>query len=69
MSHPEKRSPAPRANAEHRAEGNRNTLPFTIESPSSEADFAAQFVARRYRLAPPIARVITGLASLGRAWA
>ena len=65
----EKRSPAPRGNAEHRGEGSRNGFLYTIESPSSEADFAAQFIARRYRLPLPFARMVCNLASIGRACA
>ncbi len=63
------RSPAPRANAENRAEVNRNETSLTIPSIEPEADFAALFVARRYRLALPLARAIVALASLGRAFA
>ena len=41
----------------------------TIAHAESEADFAAVFVARRYRVALPVAHAIVALASLGRAFA
>jgi hypothetical protein len=41
-----------------------NNVIDTTEFESSEA-FAVAFVARRYRLAPPLARVICGLAQIG----
>jgi hypothetical protein len=62
------RSPAPRANAENRAEGIRNNASLTITSTEPEANFAAIYLARRFGLALPIARTIAALASLGRAF-
>lgn len=62
---PEMRSPAPCVNMENRAGIVRsNNVIDTTEFESSEA-FAVAFVARRYRLAPPLARVICGLAQIG----
>jgi len=65
----EMRSPAPRANAGIRAEVIRNDDSLIIANGEPEGDFAAFFVARRYRIALPIARAIVALASLGRAFA
>ena len=63
------RSPAPRGNAGIRAEVTRNATSFSIPHTEPEADFAALFVARRYRIAQPLARAVVALASLGRAFA
>ena len=60
------RSPAPRSNAGNRAEGNSNGFPSTIARPEREADFAALYLARRYRLALPLAQAVAALAGLGR---
>jgi hypothetical protein len=68
MSAPEMRSPAPRANAD-RAEIIRNVTSHSIPSTEPEAEFAALFVARRYRIALSLARAVVALASLGRAFA
>jgi hypothetical protein len=65
---PEMRSPAPRANAENRAEVIRNGFTFTIANPEPEADFAALYLARRYGLPLPMARTVAALANLGRAF-
>jgi hypothetical protein len=62
----EMRGPAPRANAD-RAEVVRSTVSFSIPLIEPEGDFAALFVARRYRLALPLARAVVALANLGRA--
>ena len=62
------RSPAPRSNAGNRAEVNRNETQVSIPSIEPEGEFAALFVARRYRIALPFARAIVALASLGRAF-
>lgn len=62
------RSPAPRANAENRAEVVRNDFACTTASPEQEADFAALYLARRFGLAMPLACAIAALASLGRAF-
>ena len=64
MSDLHTRSPAPRANAGNRAEVTRNAS-YSIPSIEPEGDFAAIFVARRYRLALPLARAVVALASLG----
>ena len=68
MNAPQMRSPASRANAD-RAEVSRNGALPTIAKPEPEADFAVMFVARRYRLAAPLARAVVALARLGRAFA
>ena len=62
------RSPAPRANAENRAEVVRNKTSHTIARPKPEADFAAVYLARRLGLSRPFAHVIAALARLGRAF-
>ncbi len=67
MSVPHMRSPAPRANAENRAEVVRNKTSHTIARPEPEADFAAVYLARRFRLAMPLAHAIAALSNLGRA--
>ena len=70
MPPPEMRSPAPALTSEwDRAEGALNKRSSTINAPTPEVDFATQFVARRYRLAVPIAPMVCNLASLGRACA
>jgi hypothetical protein len=63
------RSPAPRANAGNRAEVNRNETSYSIPSIEPEGEFAALFVARRYRLALPLARTVVVLSSQGKAFA
>ena len=67
MSGRQMRSPAPRSNAGNRAEVTRNATSLSTITTEPEAEFAALFVARRYRLAAPIARAIVALAGLGRA--
>jgi hypothetical protein len=67
-SAPITRSPAPRVNADNRAEVIRNKTSHTIDRAGPEANFAAVYVAPRYDLALPPARVVSGLASLGRAF-
>jgi hypothetical protein len=67
MSDLQTRSPAPRANTGNRAEVIRNATSYSISSIEPEGDFSAIFVARRYRLALPLARAIVALACLGRA--
>ena len=67
MIAPGMRSPAPRCNAGNRAEVHRKASPIIL-SIEPEADFAALFLARRYRLAAPLARAIAALAGLGRAF-
>ena len=65
---PEMRSPAPRANAENRAEvSNRNGFPFTIANTETKGDFAALYLAGRYRLSPCLAQAIAVLAGFSRA--
>ena len=68
MNHIQMRSPAPRANAGNRAEVTRNATSSSTYITEPEADFAALFVARRYRLAAPLARAVVALAGLGRAF-
>ena len=63
------RSPAPRWRAENRAEGIRNNASSTTAHAEPEADFAALFVARRYRAALRLARAIVTLARIGGAFA
>ena len=67
MSGPEMRSPAPRCNVRDRAEVVRNEPSDNTPAIEPEGDFAAAFVARRYRLALPVARAVVALANLGRA--
>ncbi|WP_395697896.1 hypothetical protein [Methylocella sp.] len=43
-----------------------NDRVFTIHLPSAQGDFAAAFIAARYRLPLPVAGVIATLAELGR---
>ena len=68
MNFPQMRSPAPRSNAGNRAEVTRNVISSSTFNTEPEADFAALYVARRYRLAPPIARAVVAMAGLGRAF-
>ena len=68
MTAPQMRSPALRANAGNRFEVIRNATFYSIPSIEPEGDFVALFIARRYRIALPIARAIVALASLGRAF-
>jgi hypothetical protein len=66
---PETRSPAPTLASGNRAEKViRNETAFTIAKPEPEADFAALYLARRYRLALPLAQAVAALAGLGRAF-
>ena len=69
MSRPQMRSPAPRWRAENRAEGIRNNASSTTAHAESEADFAALFVARRYRASLRLARAIVTLARIGGVFA
>ena len=64
---PEKRSPAPRANAENRA--NSKSVRRTTDStkPIGPPDFASSYIAHRYRLSMPVAALVARLAELGRA--
>ncbi len=61
---PENRGPALRVNAGNRAECFRNEAVNSTKFASTE-DFAAVFIARRYRLTPCMARVIASLADIG----
>lgn len=65
MNAPQMRSPAPRANAVNRAEVTRNEISHTIPASEPEADFAVAFIAWRYCLTAPHARVVVMLAGLG----
>jgi hypothetical protein len=67
MSAPQMRSPAPRRNAEDRAEVIRNKTSHTIIRIEPEADFDVVYLARRFGLAMPLAHAIAALANLGRA--
>jgi hypothetical protein len=68
-SSPDMRSPAPTLASGNRAEEVvRNETSFTIAKPEPEADFAALYLARRYRLAMPLAQAVAALAGLGRAF-
>jgi hypothetical protein len=60
-----KQKPASGGNARNRAEDNRNGRHLNILE--LEANFAAIFVARRYRPASPLAYAIAVPAALGRA--
>jgi hypothetical protein len=56
----------PRANAENRAEVSvRSGFPHTIANPEQEENFAAIYIARRYRLSPSLARAVAALSGLG----
>ncbi len=68
MIAPEMRCPAPRDNADRAEFFIRNDGFHSKSSFETEDDFAVLFVARRYRVALPIARAIVALASLGRAF-
>lgn len=68
MAHPDKRSPAPRGNAD-RAKGNQHSAFSTITATAPEADFAAAVIAQRYGLSLSVARLVAHLAHLGRALA
>jgi len=61
----ETRSPAPRANADNRAEVIRYGFPSTTASADPKADFAALYIARRFRLSPCLAQAVAALAQLG----
>ena len=62
-----RKSPAPLAGGKDRANFVHKQALSTIAGPEPEADFAAVFIARRYRLALPVAQTIAVLAGLGRA--
>jgi hypothetical protein len=68
VSGPQMRSPAPRGNAEVRAESSRKNASRSISGAEPEANFAAIYVSRRFGLALPIARTIAALASIGGAF-
>jgi hypothetical protein len=65
----ETQSPAPRANAEDRANVNHNEPSFTIAKPDTEDNFAAVYLSERFGLALPLARAIAALARIGRSFA
>jgi hypothetical protein len=67
MMAPDMRGPATALQSGDRAKGNRNEAFLTIASPEPEADFAALYIARRYRLCPSLAQAVAVLAGLGRA--
>jgi hypothetical protein len=62
------RSPAPRGNAEERAEAVCNNAFFIVGSPEPEANFGAIYLSRRYGLALSLALTILRPASFGRAF-
>ena len=66
IGRPDMRSPAPRVNAENRAEVIRNDGSFTIARTEPEANFAALYLARHFGLALPLARTVATLANFGR---
>jgi hypothetical protein len=68
IGRPDMRSPAPRANAENRAEVIRNDASFTIARTEPEANFAPLYLARRFGLVLPLARAVAALANIGRAF-
>ncbi len=47
---------------------NSDGFASTIANQKPEANFAALYVARRYRLAMPLAQAVAALAGLGRAF-
>jgi hypothetical protein len=61
------KSPAPRANAGNR--GNRKSLTRTADStkPSAPPDFAAMFIAQRFRLPRSVAALVARLVKLAEA--
>ena len=63
--HTDMQSPAPRANAGNRARNAPDNGIHSTTSPESQEDFAAAYIARRYRLTPCLARVVAGLAVIG----
>ena len=66
MAHPEKRSPAPAlASGKDRANlGSHHKPEFNPEPSDSPADFAARYVANRFRLPLPVAAMVASLAGL-----
>jgi hypothetical protein len=68
IGRPDMRSPAPRVNAENRAEVIRNDVSFTIARSEPEANFAALYLAPRFGLALQLARTVATLANFGRAF-
>lgn len=65
----EMRSPAPALQSGNRAEVNRSEATSTIAGPETEGDLTTLYLARRFRLALPLARTIAAMASLGSAFA
>jgi len=55
----------PRGNAAGRAVNKVRTAGNNTTGPELKADYAVSFVARRYGLAEPVARVVVMLAGLG----
>ena len=62
------KNPAPRGNAESRAMRIIHAAENKAFGPELEADFATVFLARRFGLAPSLARAVATLAGLGRAF-
>lgn len=67
---PEMRSPAPAlASGLDRAVSVRSNSVVDITKLESPEAFAVAFVAQRYRLTPPLARLVCSLAQIGRGFA
>ena len=64
-----KESLAPQCLAGSRAIAVHNNVALTTATPVAKLDFAAIFVARRYHLAVPLARVVAELARIGETFA
>lgn len=63
---PEMRSPAPTlASGKDRAQDIRNETHFSNVRPEAEADFAAEYLARRFGLSRSLSQIIAALASIG----
>ncbi len=61
-----RKSPAPLAGGKDRANFDFKQVPSTIANSEPEENFAALYVARRYRLPLPMAQAVAALANLGR---
>lgn len=62
-----RKSPAPLAGGKDRANIAQKQASSTIGRAEQEADFAATWIAARFRLPFPLARTIAALANVGRA--
>jgi hypothetical protein len=61
------KKPAPRANAGSRTKDDRSAETYAAVAAAAETDFVAFYIAKRFRLALPLARIVALLGSLGRA--